>query len=378
MNPHDDRQWMLRAIRLAAAGRGLVEPNPMVGCVIVRDGQLVGEGFHGRFGGPHAEAEALASLADASLARGATAYVTLEPCCHTGKTPPCCDALINAGLARVVVAIADPFPRVDGGGLQRLRHAGLQVEVGVCATEATRLVAAYLKRVRSGRPWVIAKWAMTLDGRIATRTGESQWISGAVSRGEVHRMRGWVDAVAVGGGTAIADDPLLTARPPGPRIATRIILAGERLPAVESRLLRSLDQAPLLLVVPRRTPTQRLDPLRRAGADVLLCSTDDPVEIVGEMLDHLGQLPMTNLLVEGGGGILGSFLEADQIDETHVYVATKIVGGHSAPGPVTGAGLVRLSDSPEFELVESRRLDDDILIIARRKIAVPSSSPAPK
>jgi diaminohydroxyphosphoribosylaminopyrimidine deaminase / 5-amino-6-(5-phosphoribosylamino)uracil reductase len=369
-----DRVWMQRAIQLAALGRGHVEPNPMVGCVLVRDGVVIGEGYHRRFGGPHAEVEAIRSLNDPALARAATAYVTLEPCCHTGKTPPCSEALIAAGVTRVVVAMQDPFPRVNGGGLAQLQAANIQTDVGICQPEAAQLAAAYLKRVRSGRPWVIAKWAMTLDGRIATHSGDSQWISGEVSRGEVHRLRGWVDGIAVGGGTVAADDPQLTARPAGPRIATRIVVADDRLPSLDSRLLRTLDAAPLLVVVPYRRDTTSIDRLRSTGAEVLMCETADWTAMIGELLDHLGSRQMTNLLVEGGGGLLGSFLAAGEIDEVHAYVAAQLVGGISSPGPVAGAGISRLIDSPEFELASVMQFDNDVRIIARRRLPPPASS----
>ncbi len=205
----------------------------MVGCVIVRDGTVVGQGYHRQFGGPHAEIEALNSLAAASDAKGATAYVTLEPCCHHGKTPPCSEALISAGLTHVVVAMADPFAKVDGGGLRQLRDAGIETTVGVLSEKAEFLNAPYLKKVLTGKPWVIAKWAMTMDGRIATVSGQSQWITGQASRAEVHRLRGRTDAIAVGMGTVEADDPMLTARPPGPRIATRIVFCRHRLPSID-------------------------------------------------------------------------------------------------------------------------------------------------
>ena len=196
----------------------------MVGAVVLSaDGRLVGEGYHERYGGPHAEAIALAAAGEA--ARGGTLYVTLEPCCHHGKTPPCTDAVLRSGVRRVVAAMGDPFPQVAGGGLKLLRDAGLDVAVGVCEAEARRLNAPYLKLLRTGKPWVIAKWAMTLDGKIATRTGDSKWISGEESRRRVHELRGRVDAVIVGRGTVEADDPLLTARPPGPRTATRVVLS---------------------------------------------------------------------------------------------------------------------------------------------------------
>lgn len=361
-----DRAWMLRSLQLAERGRGQVEPNPMVGCVLVKDGKLIGEGYHRRFGGPHAEIEALQSLADHSLARGATAFVTLEPCCHTGKTPPCTGALIDAGVARVVAAIADPFPKVDGGGLALLRQAGIETEVGVCDREATKLCASYLKRVRLNRPWVIAKWAMTLDGRIATTGGDSQWISGVVSRGEVHRLRGLVDAILIGGGTAAMDNPTLTARPPGPRLATRIVVANNRLPAMESRLIQTIAQAPLMVVVPRQVYPSSVEPLANAGVEIFRCGTSDPVAMIAELLDELGKRQMTNVLVEGGGGLLSSFLAAGQIDEVHAYIGMRIVGGVEAPGPFGGSGFRILVESPDFEIDQVQQFDNDVCIVARK------------
>src|SRR5690242_3300722 len=212
---HDaDQLWMRRALDLAECGRGWVEPNPLVGAVIVRDGRMVGEGWHRRYGEAHAEVNALAEAGDA--ARGATLYVTLEPCCHHGKTPPCTDAVLRAGVRRVVAAMPDPFPAVAGQGAGRLRAAGVEVEFGPGEAAARRLNAPYLKLLAAGRPYVHVKWAMTLDGKIATRTGDSKWVSNPASRRYVHELRGRVDAVLVGVGTALADDPSLTARPPGP------------------------------------------------------------------------------------------------------------------------------------------------------------------
>src|SRR5579884_2079657 len=217
-----DDVWMRRALELAEHGRGYVEPNPLVGAVVVRDGQLVGEGWHQHYGEAHAEIHALAAAGEGS--RGATLYVTLEPCCHFGKTPPCTDAVLRAGIRRVVAAMPDPFPAVAGKGAELLRQAGVTVELGIGEAEARRLNAPYLKLLEKRRPWVHAKWAMTLDGKIATRTGDSKWISNEASRRIVHALRGRMDAVIVGAGTALADDPLLTARPPGPRVATRAVL----------------------------------------------------------------------------------------------------------------------------------------------------------
>ena len=215
---------MRHALTLAARGRGFVEPNPMVGAVVLdAAGQVAGEGWHRRFGEAHAEVHAFAQAGE--KARGGTLVVTLEPCCHHGKTPPCTDAVLKSGVRRVVIAMADPFPKVAGGGVKILRDAGLDVTVGLCGPEAERLNAPYRKLLRTGRPWVHLKWAMTLDGKIATASGDSKWISGEESRGTVHALRGRVDAVIVGRGTVVLDDPLLTARPPGPRVATRVVLS---------------------------------------------------------------------------------------------------------------------------------------------------------
>src|SRR5207253_7885382 len=211
-----------RALELAERGRGYVEPNPLVGAVVVHDGRIIGEGWHQRYGEAHAEVNALTAAGDA--ARGATLYVTLEPCCHHGKTPPCTDAVLRAGVQRVVAAMLDPFPQVSGKGADLLRAAGVTVDVGLCEAEARRLNAPYLKLLATGLPYVTAKWAMTLDGKIATRTGDSKWISNEASRRRVHELRGRMDAIIVGIGTALADDPLLTARPTGPRTPARIVL----------------------------------------------------------------------------------------------------------------------------------------------------------
>ncbi len=244
----EERQWMHRALKLAAQGQGWVEPNPMVGCVIVKAGQLISEGYHRRFGGPHAEVDAIGRASDSEQLVGSTAYVTLEPCCHFGKTPPCVDALIAARVKRVVAAMGDPFAQVSGLGFKKLQAAGIEVQVGVCQDEANQLNAPYLKRLRTGRPFVIAKWAMSIDGKIATRTGDSQWISGEASRAEVHRLRGLVDAVIVGGGTALADDPTLTARPPGPRQPARLVVLGHRLPRPDAKLFQDAADGPVILV----------------------------------------------------------------------------------------------------------------------------------
>lgn len=359
-----DIHWMQRALRLAERGQGCVEPNPMVGCVIVRDGQAIAEGFHQRFGGPHAEREALANVpAGVSLA-GATWYVTLEPCCHTGKTPPCSEAVLAARPARVVVAMRDPFPQVDGGGLQQLRDAGIDVQVGVCQRQAVELNAPYLKRIRSGRPWVIAKWAMTLDGRIATATGNSQWISCEASRGEVHRLRGRCDAVIVGGGTSTADNPTLNARPPGPRTPTRIVVSAAGRLGLDSNLVKTIDQGPVQLFT--SADAAGLQPLIDAGVEVIRFPDASPPDRLAMVLDHCGAANMTNVLVEGGGDLLGGLFDLDAIDEYHVFIAPKIVGGAAAVSPLGGQGRNRISDSPVFAPPRVQQCGTDVYITARR------------
>ena len=366
-----DEIFMREALRLAAFGQGYVEPNPMVGCVLVRDHRVIGQGYHRQFGGPHAEIEALRSLSASDQACAATAYVSLEPCCHHGKTPPCSQALIDAGIRRLVVAMSDPFPQVDGGGLRQLKDAGVQVELGVLRDEAEVLNAPYLKRVRSGRPWVIAKWAMTMDGRIATTSGESQWITGDESRAQVHRLRGRVDAVAVGMGTVEADDPMLNARINEesiglPRVAKRVVFGRHRVPKLESRLVRSANEIPLILVVGPDISSTKRKGMRSAGAALIETESDEGDEMVTEALDALGEMGMTNVMLEGGADLLASFLSADEIDECHVYMGPKVFGGQSAKGPIGGVGITAIELAKRFELVSIERLEGDIRAVYRR------------
>jgi diaminohydroxyphosphoribosylaminopyrimidine deaminase / 5-amino-6-(5-phosphoribosylamino)uracil reductase len=394
----DDTLFMSRALELAARGEGYVEPNPMVGCVMVRDGAVVGEGWHRKFGGPHAEGEAL-RVAGRS-AQGATAFVTLEPCCHHGKTPPCTDALIAAGVRRVVCAQRDPFAEVSGRGIAVLETAGIAVEVGLLAEQARQLNAPYLKLVATGRPWVVAKWAMSLDGKIATRTGDSRWISGAASREIVHQLRGCVDGIIVGHGTVSQDDPLLTARPPGPRIATRIVVDSLAAISSDRQLVQTAHETPVLIAAGADAPRENIDRLTAAGCEVVVCRSahapphPDPLSprarekrhaaahvgrqivdethqrsSIGALLDELGRRRMTNVLVEGGGALLGSFFDAGAIDEVHVFIAAKILGGHGAAAPVMGHGIEKIASALSLDDVESRYVGTDFYVhgrVARR------------
>lgn len=339
---------MRQALALAARGRGFVEPNPMVGAVVLDAyGFKVGEGWHERFGEAHAEVNALAQAGD--RARGGTLIVTLEPCCHFGKTPPCTDAVLRSGVSRVIVAMDDPFTEVARCGIQILRNAGLNVEVGLCEAEARKLNAPYEKLIRTGRPWVHLKWAMSLDGKIATRTGDSKWISGEESRRTVHELRGRVDAIVVGRGTVVADDPLLTARPAGPRMATRVVLsASGQLP--DRSLLRSTVRQAPVLVITADGNEKKLAGWAADGCEVIPLPASDTGLSIDAVLAELGRRRMTNVLVEGGAGVLGAFLDAGVADEVHVFVAPKIVGGDNALSPIGGTGIARIADA--LDLVE--------------------------
>lgn len=367
-----DEAAMRRALELAARGRGFVEPNPQVGAVVVRDGEIVGEGWHERFGGPHAEVVAL--HAAGPKARDATLFVTLEPCCHHGKTPPCADAIRAAGVARVVVATGDPFPAVAGRGIETLRAAGLDVETGLLAAEAERLTAPFRTLVTRGRPWVIAKWAMSLDGRLAAAPGQDRWISSAESRALVHDLRSRVDAIAVGIATAVADDPLLTARPvqrstAGPRQPLRIVLDGQAQLPLTSKLVQTARQLPVLVAVGPQAPGDRLVALEAAGCEIWQSDGSDHAARTAALLTELGRRRLTNLLVEGGPTLLAGMFAADHIDEVWVFVAPLVLGGGPASGPRS------LPDVPRLAVEDVSFPGGDVLI--RGTIGAPRiTSPA--
>lgn len=369
--------WMRHAIDLAARGEGFVEPNPMVGCVLVApmagsdEGELLGEGFHARFGQAHAERAALQDArrrGNADRLIGATAYVTLEPCCHHGKTAPCTTALIEAGIARVVVAQLDPFPQVAGQGVAALRAAGMSVEIGVDQAAAEQLAAPYLKRLRTGRPWMIAKWAMSLDGKLATHTGDSQWISCPTSRAWVQELRGRVDAILVGSRTALLDDPRLTARTPytPPRTALRVVLDSQLQLSPQSNLALTARQVPLLLVAAPDASPEKAQQLKELGCHVYLSPHADRNRRLDALLEHLvSRYSATNVLVEGGGELLGSLLELQQIDQCEVFIAPKLIGGQAAPSPIGGLGLAALRDGPPITQWRVQSSGDDSHIHVR-------------
>jgi len=350
-----DAFWMRRALQLAAVARGRTSPNPMVGAVVVRDGVEVGSGYHRGPGAAHAEVEALRRAG--ARARGATLYVNLEPCDHHGRTPPCTDAILAAGVRRVVVAVEDPDPRVRGRGIRRLRQAGVQVEVGVLEGEARRLNAAYVKHRTTGLPWVTAKWAMSLDGRIATRTGASRWITGPQAREYAHRLRDRHDAVMVGVGTALKDDPALTCRVPGGRV---VLDCRQRLPP-HARMRREGGSAVVVATTPGADPA-RADQVRGAGAEVWVCEPEGGRVSLRDLLGRLADRGVLSVLVEGGAALHASLLEAGLVDRVVALLAPVLVGGEAALPPVGGTGVAELSRALRLENVVVRRFGQDVCV----------------
>jgi diaminohydroxyphosphoribosylaminopyrimidine deaminase/5-amino-6-(5-phosphoribosylamino)uracil reductase len=363
-----DREHLARAIELARRGRGRTSPNPVVGAVVVRDGTVVGEGWHDEYGGPHAEVNAL-SAAGAD-AQGATLYVSLEPCCHVGKTPPCTEAIIDAGIARVVVGSDDPTEKAAGRGLGILRDEGIEVTVagGELAAAARLLNQAFRKHARTGRPWVLFKSAMTLDGKVATVTGDSKWISGEDSRAEAHRFRAAVDAVAVGIGTALADDPQLTARIDGVhRQPRRVVFDSEARLPLESQLVTMASDIPLTVVVSRAAPRSATDALEMAGAEVIVATGGNEQARVSSALDQLGTAGVTSILLEGGPHLAGAFFDAEEIDEVRLFLAPVLLGGRTARDPLEGTGVERIDDALRALTLGCERVGGDLLISARLK-----------
>jgi len=359
-----DRRFMALAISLGTRGLGRVWPNPAVGCVVVRDGRILARGWTQPGGRPHAEAMAL-SLCDA---RGATAYVSLEPCAHHGRTPPCSDALIGAGVARVVTALTDPDPRVAGRGHAMLRAAGIEVTEGVCAQAAYEVNAGFLMRLTKGRPWVTLKLALTLDGRIATASGESRWITGPEARRFVHALRARHDAVLVGAGTARADDPDLRVRGLGMTYQPVRIVAVPGLDLdVSGRLGRSAREAPVWLVHGAHAAQSARLAWQETGAELVDCATGNAGLDPQAMLEALAARGLTRVFCEGGGALAASLLRAGLVDEVIVFSAGKVIGaeGRAGVGPMA---LGALSDAPGFALIETRVLGGDVMHRWRRGV----------
>lgn len=375
----DEAAVMQRALDLARLGQGHVEPNPCVGAVVV-DSQLrcLGEGYHERFGGPHAEVNALRNAGES--ARGATLFVTLAPCHHHGKTPPCTAAVVAAGISRVVIAAADPADHGSGDGIEWLRKSGLQVETGLCSASALELLAPFATLWQLGRPYVHAKWAMSLDGKMATRSGHSQWITNEAARSAGHRLRSRMDAILTGIGTVLADNPRLTARPAGPRIATRIVLDSHARLPLDSQLVQSLDEAPVLVVTTSHAPKERCRSLEQAGVEVLIRDAEEnrPACDLPSLLKELGQRRLTNLLLEAGSQVLGAFHDQSLIDEVHCFIAPKLIGGEMAPSPLGGTGHSQVPAESSLVGLQHEVLEDNLYLHGPlRKGSEPTSIVAP-
>jgi diaminohydroxyphosphoribosylaminopyrimidine deaminase/5-amino-6-(5-phosphoribosylamino)uracil reductase len=367
---------MLEAVAEAELGRGRTHPNPVVGALVVSKGKVIARGHHAKAGGPHAEVVALREAGE--RARGADLYVTLEPCDHHGRTPPCTEAVLASGVRRVVIGSVDPNPLVHGRGIRRLRAAGLRVDVGVLRDACDAANEMWFKFITRKLPWVMLKAAVTLDGKIATRSGDSRWVSGRESRLLGHVLRDEMDAVLIGVGTALADDPRLTARLPrmargpgraaagvAPRDPVRVVVdSTARLPPA-ARLLRQRSSAPTLVACTLRAPPARIAALERAGAEIVRCRADRAGRVdLKDLLRRLAGRGLTSVMVEGGARIHGSFLERRLWDEVYLFVAAKLAG----EGGLTWAGFQgpsRMGEAPAARIVDSSRLGDDLLVTAR-------------
>jgi diaminohydroxyphosphoribosylaminopyrimidine deaminase/5-amino-6-(5-phosphoribosylamino)uracil reductase len=361
---------MLQAIELARQAEGRTSPNPPVGALLVRDGQVVGQGFHPKAGEPHAEIFALRDAGE--QASGADLYVTLEPCCHHGRTGPCTEALIKAGVQRVFVGTCDPNPDVAGRGLIQLREAGIPVECGLLEDQCRRLIAPFSKHVTTGLPFVILKTAMTLDGQIATRTGDSQWISGAESRTSVHRLRDRVDAIMVGSGTVLADNPRLTTRLPegGGHNPARIIVDGGLVTPLDAEVYTE-SSTQRILITTAGVDDQKINTFRSHGVEVIeVTRVKGCLDLAGAM-DALGALGVQTILLEGGSGLNGAMMRAGLVDRVMIFIGPMLFGGDDGHGIFSGPGVERLQDAFQIKDVRVSCLGPDVLVEGEIKTCLP-------
>lgn len=354
-----DEHWMRQALRLAEKGRGRTSPNPMVGAILIKEEKVIGEGYHVKAGESHAEIIALNKAG--GEAKGATLYINLEPCAHYGKTPPCAPKVIESGVARVVVGMEDPNPLVNGKGLEILRNAGLEIQVGILEKECHRLNEAYCKYILKKEPFVILKIAATLDGRIATREGESKWISGEASRRLVYRLRDQVDGVLVGIGTILRDDPMLTARVKGGRDPYRIIL-DSRLKIPEGAKVIGDNPSKLIVITSEFAHRDKREKLEKKGIQVIVLDSETEKINLKSCLSKLGEMGIMSLLVEGGSQVNGSFLDKGLVDKFLIFLAPKLLGDPQALGMFRGKGFSKLQDSLILREVKIRRIGEDIFI----------------
>lgn len=360
----EHERYMARALELAARGAGWVNPNPMVGAVVVKDGRIIGEGWHTAYGKLHAEREALAHCTEDPC--GATIYVTLEPCCHWGKTPPCTEAIIEAGIARVVVGAPDPNPLVAGKGFEVLRGSGIDVIEGVLLDECRKINEVFFHYIQSGLPLVVAKYAMTLDGKIATRTGASRWITSDVARTRVHEDRHRYAAIMVGIGTVLADDPELTSRISGKETKNplRVVVDSSARTPLTSKLVQTAREIPTLIAVAAQTPQKRITALEEAGCEVFVSQAAEHNRVdLSALLAYLGkEKAIDSVIVEGGATLLWSFFSQGLVDRVQAYIAPKIFGGAGAPSPVQGLGVETPANAIQCSMPTITRLGQDILL----------------
>jgi diaminohydroxyphosphoribosylaminopyrimidine deaminase / 5-amino-6-(5-phosphoribosylamino)uracil reductase len=356
---NEDEKWMRRAIRLAEKGRGRTSPNPMVGAVLVKDRRVVGEGYHAKAGEPHAEIIALREAGEG--ARGASLYLNLEPCTHYGRTPPCAPAVIEAGVQRVVIGMKDPNPLVKGGGVENLKKAGLNVEVGILEKECRRLNEAFCKYILNKEPFVILKAAATIDGKIATREGDSKWISGEASRRLVHRLRDQVDGILIGIGTVLKDDPQLTARIRGGKDPYRIVL-DSRLRIPEDARVFGTSPSKTIVITTELASKEKRERLEKRGVKLLVIDSNEERVDLKTCLSRLGEMEIVSLMVEGGSQISGSFLDEGLIDKLLLFFSPKIIGDKQAPGVFDGRGAATLKEATLLSELRTRRTGDDILV----------------
>ncbi len=354
-------KFMNIAIELAKKGEGWVNPNPLVGAVIVKNGAVIGEGFHQLYGGLHAERNALKNCTVSP--EGATMFVTLEPCCHYGKTPPCTEAIIESKIAKVVIAALDPNPLVAGKGVEQLKNAGIEVVVGVLGEQAQQMNRAFIKYITTSIPWVVMKWAMSLDGKIATRTGSSKWVTGAEARTFTHKLRAKYVAIMVGVGTAGIDNPMLNCRTDGEvRQPIRVVVdSGARL-SLESNIVKTASQYRTILAHTCKADSEVLNKLCVNGVEPLLCSSDRGRVDISDLLLKLGALKIDSILLEGGGELNEAFVKASLVDELYAFIAPKIVGGRAAKTPVEGEGVEFMSEAVTLKDIVIEPIGKDILI----------------
>jgi diaminohydroxyphosphoribosylaminopyrimidine deaminase/5-amino-6-(5-phosphoribosylamino)uracil reductase len=361
-----DEKLMRLALRLAAKGRGKTSPNPMVGAVVVRGNRIIGRGYHHKAGAPHAEVLALRQAGD--RARGATLYLNLEPCSHFGRTPPCTQAILQAGIRRVVAGMKDPNPLVAGKGIRRLRRAGVQVDMGILAAECRELNAPFCKYITTGRPFIILKAACSLDGKIATGSGDSRWISSEESRRYVHHLRLHVDAVMVGSGTVLKDDPLLTVRLPRGESylqPLRVIVDSRLRIPPSCQLVRTAERYPTLVATTKKASPAKIQRLEKANVEVWAGESDHRGRVrLSALAEELGRRGIVSLLLEGGATLNASALREGIVDRLLIFFAPKIIGGQNAPGFFGGEGVSRMRDAKPLRILRTGRIGPDIMVEA--------------